>query len=68
MTSAAMMHFTGGVPQPLIQQTWDRTEGNKLIQQLDDRFLNEEIRLYGGKIAIGAQVLFQQKLVINTTF
>jgi hypothetical protein len=68
MTSACMMHFTGGVPQPLIDQTWNHTGGSQLIKHLDERFLNEELRIYGGNLAIGAQVIFQQKLVLSTSF
>lgn len=68
MTAASMFHFTGGVPQKLIDQTWDRTGGDRLLKQLDERYLNEELRIYGGNIAIGAQVLFQQKLVLRTEF
>ncbi len=68
MTSACMLNFTGGVPRPLLEQALDKTGTGKLVQLLDERYLNEEVRILGGNIAIGAQVLFQQKLVLSTTF
>lgn len=63
-----MANFAGGVPKPLLDRAVDESGAQRIVQALDERFLNEEIRLYGGNLAIGAQVLFQQKLVISTTF
>jgi hypothetical protein len=68
ITSACMLHFNGGVPKPLLDKAYNESGAERVVQALDERFLNEEIRLYGGNLAIGAQVLFQQKLVLSTTF
>lgn len=68
MTSACMLNFTGGVPKPLLEKTLDNSGANKLVRQLDERYLSEELRLYGGNLAVGAQVLFQQKLILTTSF
>lgn len=63
-----MLHFAGGIPKPLLDQTWERTGGPQLIRQLDERYLSEEVRLYGGNIAVGAQMIFQQKLIFKAEF
>jgi hypothetical protein len=68
MISACMFHFQGGVPQPILQQTLDRSGAGELVKQIDERYLNEEIRIWGGNVAVGAQMIFQQKLVLSTTF
>lgn len=68
MTSACMLNFAGGIPKPLLDQTWHESGGEALTRQLDERFLNEEVRIWGGNLAIGAQVIFQQKLIFTTEF
>lgn len=68
ITSACMMNFAGGVPKPLLDKTVDESGASRIVQQMDERYLNEEIRLYGGNLAIGAQLLFQQKLLLRTEF
>lgn len=68
MTSACMMNFAGGVPKPLLDRAINESGANRIVQALDERYLNEEIRIFGGNVALGAQVLFQQKLVLSTSF
>lgn len=68
MTSACMIQFAGGIPKPLLDHTWNSIGGERIIKQLDERYLNEEVRIWGGNIAIGAQVIFQQKFIIKTDF
>lgn len=68
MTIACMANFTNGVPKPLLDRAVDESGAQRIVQALDERYLNEEIRLYGGNLAIGAQVLFQQKLILKTEF
>jgi hypothetical protein len=68
MTSAAMLNFNHGIPSPLLDETWRATGGQQVIQAIDERYLNEEWRIYGGNLAIGLQVIFQQKLVLKAEF
>lgn len=68
MGAACMLNFAGGIPKPYMDQTWSLVGGERLVQQLDERYISEEVRIYGGNLAIGAQVLFQQKLILRTEF
>lgn len=68
LTAAGMMKFAGGVPKPLLDHTWNSLGGERIIRQLDERYLNEDIRVWGGNLAIGAQIITQQKIVIRTEF
>jgi hypothetical protein len=68
LATASMYHFTGTVPTQLSEQTLERFEGRQVLRHLDERYLNEEIRLIGGNLAVGAQVLFQQKILLRTEF
>lgn len=68
MTSACMLNFAGGIPKPLLDETWRATGGQEIIRALDERYLNEEWRIYGGNIALGAQMIYQQKLILKAEF
>jgi hypothetical protein len=65
---SGLYHFTGNVPRPFTEQVWERYGGQQIVKGLDERYLNEELRLHGGNIIVGAQVLFQQKLIFKTEF
>jgi hypothetical protein len=68
MAATSMYHFTGSVPKPFTEQVWERYGGPEIVKGLDERYLSEEVRLYGGNIAVGAQMLFQQKIIFKTEF
>lgn len=68
LVSTCMFNFAGGIPKPLLDRTYTESGAEQLTKQLDERYLNEEIRILGGNIAIGAQLVFQQKLILKTEF
>jgi hypothetical protein len=68
MASACMLNFNNGIPSPLLEETWRATGGQDVIKAIDERYISEEVRLYGGNIAVGLQMIFQQKVILKADF